>query len=150
MSDQNDANRSQPPDDDFTVTLHERVRESAVGLHNLFISLSTAMVGLYFVVLTQEVKPALTGSQKLCTMAAVAAAGISVTCGLASSYSDAKRHYFWALWRRERSRNEKKSVRYWRNFWQRINRFFSGAMVLFFATGVVCSTLYLMMRIWSI
>jgi hypothetical protein len=80
----------------FPQIVHDRARRAAEELHKLFISLSTAANGVYFIALTGKIEPPLSKAQRLCTVVALLAMAGALGCGLLAWYADARRNFFWA------------------------------------------------------
>jgi hypothetical protein len=62
--------------------LHDRARSSAIELHKLLVSLSTAILTIFFLAVTTEIKPPLTPKQKFFVLFSLIAFGSALFSGL--------------------------------------------------------------------
>jgi hypothetical protein len=139
---------SSPPPE--PPTLHARAAESARESRGHLVSLATGSLALFFIALTGKTDPPLTPAERIVTICAVAALGLTVFAGIWGSYADAHWSYHWAKQIESDNANNpvtsaEMSTKAERWHWHK--RWTEWATMLLFAIGIAFAVAYLFMRI---
>ncbi len=128
----------------------ERGRKSAEEGTKLLITVSLTCLGVFFVALTSKIDPPLTNAQKIISVIAVIAIGISSGSGLVSWLIDAKSHINWALALSQKERKKRSEHYKLRDKWKKIEKVNNKLFFIFFFIGILCGITYIILRILMI
>ena len=134
----------------FPQILHDRARTAAVELHKLLLSLSTGAVAVFFIAITTKIEPVLTFCQRVCLLLGLLSMGFAVLEGIISWHADSQRNYFWALSLQKEEKEEKKENYKKRDKYLACERVAANFLVGSFLMGMLFSSVYIALRIFSI
>lgn len=132
---------------DLSQKFHDRARESGVELRKLVISLSTGALAIYFLALTQEIKPPLTNIQQSLLVVSVCFFGLCIFCGIVSWWSDGARFFFLALNAESNQSDSPDSAFKLKRRWTIVRRLSDVLLTVAFSGGILVSIVFILYRI---
>jgi len=131
----------------FAQILHDRARRSAEQLNKLLVSLSTAILAVYFLALTTGIEPELTNWQTIICIAGLVPMGIATVAGILGLLCDAKRNYLRATALQTEEQEKRDQLFAVRERWLNYERWCDRSLSIFFVIGVIASVVYLVLRV---
>jgi hypothetical protein len=132
------------PHDPVTAqTLYDRSRVSGLEMFKLLTQLSTAAVGVFFIALSTNIKPPLTGDQRQSVIGALCFMVITLLCGVFGMAADAHFYESWARTLSGKNVDINWKHRERANF---VRKFFAFAAMISFLFGILIAARYVFLR----
>jgi hypothetical protein len=134
----------------FSHTLHERVRESSHELRKLLIGFSAGGLALIFAALTEKTEPALSIMEKWVCGVGLLSFGLSLLSGLIAWKYGSDQNYYWA---HELNAEDNEKNTFFKNIkiaYMKKGYLAVRMLTFFFGIGVLCLTMYGVLRLKSI
>lgn len=124
---------------------HDRSYNAAIEIRKILISLATGILAVYFIVLTQEVKPGLSSFEKATLTFSIILFSLTIFFGILAWHSDNKRFFY----RAKESENPlgKEAYSPSKDYWFNKRRFSDKFFFSLFFAGILCSSIFLFLRI---
>ena len=132
---------------DFAQTLHERARSSSNERRKLLVLLATAGIGVFFIVMTNEINPALSIGQKIVAFLSVIFLASTVISGIIALHADARRNYNWALALTSIKESDVTFYKMVRDKWFKIKKISDFVLYASFVLAILLSFLFVVLRI---
>ena len=132
----------------FPQELHDRSRAKGSELHKTVLAFCSATLGIYFLALTGEVKPALTRSQRSAAICGLVLMAISCFSGVAGMMADSRRNYYWACaLQAVQDKSRRRNMYRIRDRWWQAERILDRTLIIGFVIGVLSSAFYMILRV---
>ncbi|WGL16664.1 hypothetical protein PVT68_18170 [Microbulbifer bruguierae] len=131
----------------FPQILHDRSRAVGQDLQKLLVSLSTAVLAVFFVTLTTKVEPPLNAYQKLVMLVSLSSMAFAVFAGVIDMYADSRRNFFWASALQAVDKTRRSAFYKHRDRWLKIERYCAWALTIGFFVGILAALAYMIMRL---
>lgn len=133
----------------FPQILHDRAREGAASLHRFLLSLSTGGVAAFFIAVTTDVDPPLSGLQQILVLVALVGLAVATAAGVIAWHADALRYYHWATALQASEADKSASYRLHAGYQARKKRAVSTLLVSF-TVGIVSAVAYVAARVLAV